>query len=361
MNQPLNELTLSEDEMYQAICDRDTRYEGQFLIGVKTTGIFCRPGCRAKTPKRENIAFFADAALAANSGFRPCKICRPLAPADSPPEWLKPLLERLHQQPDIRFKDFDLKQMGISPERVRRWFQKHHKMSFQAYQRATKMGQALGQLSYDNTDTQSVIDTAFSLGYESLSGFQQAFKKQFDLPPTKTGDKTLITLTRIPTVIGPLLAGATEQGICLLEFVDRWMLATQLKRLTKRMNGVFAPGDHPLFGPLKQQLDEYFSGQRKQFDLPLVMNGTPFQQRVWQQLMTIPSGTTRSYSEQAQAIGQPTATRAVAKANGDNMLAILVPCHRVIGANGALTGYGGGLPRKRFLLNLEGVLLAEMA
>ncbi|GAA5218695.1 bifunctional transcriptional activator/DNA repair enzyme AdaA [Corallincola platygyrae] len=350
----LPSLNLSEQEMYQAICDRDTRYEGQFIIGVKTTGIFCRPGCRAKTPKKENISFFPDAATAAKSGFRPCKICQPLVPSDTPPNWIQPLLTRLEREPGERIKDQDLREMGLAPERVRRWFQKHHQMSFQAYQRATKMGQALGQLNYDDNKAASVIDTAFSLGYESLSGFQHAFKQQFDLPPTKSGEKTLITLTRISTPIGPLLAGACDQGICLLEFIDRWMLATQLKRLTKRMNALFAPGQHPHFDQLKLQLDQYFAGDRKTFELPLVMNGTPFQQRVWQQLMTIPSGTTRSYSEQAAAIGQPTATRAVAKANGDNMLAIVVPCHRVIGADGSLTGYGGGLPRKRFLLALEG-------
>jgi AraC family transcriptional regulator of adaptative response/methylated-DNA-[protein]-cysteine methyltransferase len=144
-----------------------------------------------------------------------------------------------------------------------------------------------------------------------------------------------------------------EQGVCLLEFTDRPMLETQLRRLHRRLNATSLPGDSPFFAQLDQQLRAYFLGQRTEFDIPLVTPGTDFQQQVWSALRKIPFGITRSYAELAQGIGQPTAVRAVARANGDNRIAILIPCHRVIGADGKLTGYGGGLWRKQRLLDVE--------
>ena len=160
-------------------------------------------------------------------------------------------------------------------------------------------------------------------------------------------------ISRILTPFGPMLAGATDQGICMFEFVDRRMLELQLKRLRQAFKAELTPGSHPHFDVLNSQIKEYFKAERETFDLPLVLTGTPFQKKVWKILQTIPYGTTRSYQEQAKLIGQPTAVRAVARANGDNKIAIIIPCHRVIGANGKLTGYGGGLWRKRYLLQLE--------
>ena len=150
-----------------------------------------------------------------------------------------------------------------------------------------------------------------------------------------------------------MLAAATEVGICLLEFVDRRMLETQLTRLSKWLNAECVPGFSRHFDTLNRQMEEYFSGKRRKFDVPLVLPGTPFQQNVWAELLTIPYGSTRSYKEQAQALGLPNAVRAVARANGDNRISIIIPCHRVLGANHELCGYGGGLWRKRYLLNHE--------
>jgi AraC family transcriptional regulator of adaptative response/methylated-DNA-[protein]-cysteine methyltransferase len=150
-----------------------------------------------------------------------------------------------------------------------------------------------------------------------------------------------------------MLAGATDDGICLLEFVDRRMLETEIERLSELLSARFVPGFSKHFDALDLQMEEYFSGKRRDFDIPLVLPGTPFQKKVWRELQAIPYGSTRSYKEQAEVLGLPNAVRAVAKANGDNRIAILVPCHRVIGADGELLGYGGGLWRKQFLLNLE--------
>ena len=169
----------------------------------------------------------------------------------------------------------------------------------------------------------------------------------------KQENVAFITITRILTPLGPMLAGATDAGVCLLEFIDTKMLETQISRLKKRLRAEFVPGSNRHFKALHQQLQEYFAGKRKEFSLPLVMQGTPFQQDVWKALRTIPYGETCSYQAQAGLLGKPRAVRAVAQANGDNRISIIIPCHRVIGKDGKLVGYGGGLWRKRFLLDLE--------
>jgi len=160
-------------------------------------------------------------------------------------------------------------------------------------------------------------------------------------------------MTRIPTVLGPMVACVNGEAICLLEFADRPMLETQLKRIEKLFQAKTLPGSSPTFEILSKELDEYFTGKRKVFTVPLSVPGSPFQQKVWDLLQKIPYGSTRTYAEQANAIGSVNAIRAVARANGDNRVAIIIPCHRVIGSDGSLTGYGGGLLRKKFLLDLE--------
>ncbi|MCK5246114.1 methylated-DNA--[protein]-cysteine S-methyltransferase [Candidatus Bipolaricaulota bacterium] len=228
-------------------------------------------------------------------------------------------------------------------------------MTFHSYCRMNRLSQAFGQIRVGD----SVGQTAFSSGYESLSGFTDSFKKTTGFVPSQSAERTIIHISRILSPLGPMLAGATNAGICLLEFSDRRMLETQLARLQTRLNAEILPGGSPYFEPLRAQLAEYFDGRRKKFDLSLLFAGTPFQERVWESLRAIPCGETRSYQQQAEAIGQPSAVRAVARANGDNRIAILIPCHRVIGKNGRLTGYGGGLWRKRYLLELEGVSLPD--
>lgn len=335
--------------LYTALLNRDASFEGIFIIAVKTTGVFCRPSCPARTPKRENVEFFDSARAALLHGYRPCKVCKPMEPKGTPPAWLRSLLEEIHQTPHIKLKDHDLRQRGLEPSRVRYWFKKQHGMTFQGYLRALRIGQAFGRIRHG----EKVANTAFETGFRSLSGFVDSFKKTADFSPSKSADHEIITTTRILTPLGPMLAGATEEGICLLEFVDRRMLETQLTRLNKLLQARLVPGTHKHFSRLSKQLEEYFSGSRKTFDVPLVLPGTEFQKRVWAELQSISYGCTRSYKEQAVAIGSPNAVRAVAKANGDNRIAILIPCHRVIGAKGEMVGYGGGLWRKQYLLKLE--------
>jgi AraC family transcriptional regulator, regulatory protein of adaptative response / methylated-DNA-[protein]-cysteine methyltransferase len=353
---PLNNRLMPNPRIcYRALVERDSRFEGVFFAAVRTTGVFCRPTCHARKPKRENVEFYASTSQALQHGYRPCKLCQPMRPLGKTPDWLEPLLDEVRDHPTLRFKDQDLRDRGLDPLRVRRWFQKIHGITFHAFCRMNRLSQAFGQLR----GGKSVGPTAFSSGYESLSGFTDSFKKSTGFAPSRSPHRTIIHIHRLLSPLGPLLAGATEKGICLLEFADRRMLETQLSRLRVRLNAEILPGHSPFFEPLQTQLDEYFDENRKDFDVPLVLAGTNFQERAWNSLRTIPCGETRSYQQQAESIGQPSAVRAVARANGDNRIAILIPCHRVIGKNGRLTGYGGGLWRKRSLLELEGASFCD--
>ena len=166
-------------------------------------------------------------------------------------------------------------------------------------------------------------------------------------------DRTVIRTAKIPTPLGTMLAGATNNGICLLEFVDSERVERQLRRLRKLLQAEVTTGKDHHFSALSIELGEYFAGTRKEFDVPLVIVGTVFQKSVWEALRTIPYGETVSYQEESERIGRPTAVRAVARANGANPISIIIPCHRVIGKNGNLVGYGGGLWRKERLIALE--------
>jgi AraC family transcriptional regulator of adaptative response/methylated-DNA-[protein]-cysteine methyltransferase len=163
----------------------------------------------------------------------------------------------------------------------------------------------------------------------------------------------MIKLTKLDTPLGEMIAGATEEGICLLEFNDRKILPAEYKDLERLLKTQMEDGENKHLNSLKKQLKEYFDGKRKEFTIPLVTPGSEFQQAVWKELQNIPFGLTRNYQEQAIALRRPDSVRAVANANGQNRIAIVIPCHRVIGADGRLTGYGGGLKRKKWLLDHE--------
>jgi AraC family transcriptional regulator of adaptative response/methylated-DNA-[protein]-cysteine methyltransferase len=346
----MNSSTLpSPAEMYEAAVHRDASYEGVFITAVRTTGIFCRPTCPAKKPRFENVEFYGSARDALLAGYRPCMRCRPMEQNGEIPEWLATLLDEVERDPTKRWHDADLRARSVDPSRVRRWFKANHGMTFHAYQRARRLGLALGRIRHGANLTHAAYDH----GYESDSGFRDAFGQLFGTTPGQSRSTELMVLTRLPTPLGPMVAGATDEGVCLLEFADRRMLETQLERLQRRLGCEMAPGDHQHIDHLAGELKEYFAGTRKQFSIPLVVPGTDFQQLVWEKLCGIPYGQTRSYTDQARLIGQPIAVRAVARANGDNRIAIIIPCHRVIRSDGSLSGYGGGLWRKQFLIDHE--------
>ncbi|PCJ50698.1 MAG: XRE family transcriptional regulator [Gammaproteobacteria bacterium] len=334
--------------MYRALIERDSSFECVFFAAIKTTGIFCRPTCTAKKPKLENVKYFSDTKSALAEGYRACKVCFPMQPSGTKPDWLNNLLEHVSSNPDIKIKDADLKKSGIDPAKVRRWFNKNHGITFQAYMRAMRINRAFGTIKQG-----AIIDSAYASGFESLSGFNDAFKMITGHAPSKAKSNQVITISRILTPLGPMFAGTTTRGICLLEFTDRIKLEVQIDRLCKLFSAKIVPGEHRFLKLLNEQINDYFDGKLTEFTVPLDIPGTDFQKRVWQKLIAIPYGETRSYQQQAEAINNPKAVRAVAKTNADNRIAIIIPCHRVIGKNGKLTGYAGGLWRKQRLLELE--------
>ena len=346
-------MQLSADIMYQASFNKNPDFEGVFWMGVKTTGIFCRPTCTARKPKSENAEFFQNTKDAILKGYRPCKVCKPLENPNETPEYIQKILEELRENPALKFKDFDLVQRGVEPATVRRWFQKNHGMTFQAFQRMFRLNTAFKKIQQG----ENIMETAYDSGFESLSGFNESFKTIFGVSPKNSKTQKIIDLKRIETPIGTMYAAATAEGICMLEFTDRKMLETEFKDLAKSLNAIIIQGENPHFIPLEKELAEYFLGKRTEFTVPLSPVGTDFQKSVWKVLMKIPYGETWNYKKQSEVLGDAKKVRAVANANGMNKISILIPCHRVIGSNGTLTGYGGGIWRKQKLLELEKAIL----
>lgn len=339
----------SVDEMTEAYQTRDMAYDGVFFLGVRTTGIFCRPSCPARKPLPQNVEFFATTGDALFAGYRPCKRCHPLQVNGQLPDWASQLLGDIEQDPTLRITDSDLRLRGLNPARVRRFFQKTYGLTFHAYARANRLGKAFTAIR-QGADLDEVV---LGHGYDSHSGFREAFSRIFGQPPGRSRDDSCIVVSWLESPLGPIIAGATEAGVCLLEFADRRLLEAQFSTLQKRFECAIVPGDNAHLAQLRDELSLYFSGTLKAFTVPLVYPGTPFQQKVWQALLAIPWGETRSYTALARDLGSPAGQRAVGQANGQNRIAILIPCHRLVNKSGQLAGYGGGLWRKQHLLRLE--------
>jgi AraC family transcriptional regulator of adaptative response/methylated-DNA-[protein]-cysteine methyltransferase len=338
----------SRDRMYRALAERDSRFQGLFFAAVKTTGIFCRPGCAAKRPRIENCLFFRTAAEALRAGYRPCRRCRPLDRAPRPPRAVEVLIRRVDADPAARISDRDLRALGVDPSTARRSFRKHCGMTFQAYQRFRRVGVAHRGIRAGEPVTRAAAKS----GYRSFSGFGAAFARTFGKPPSRAASAGCLLADWFTTPLGPMIAIADDARLRLLEFHDRRALATEIAWL-RRKGAAVVPGKNAVLRRIAREIGEYFDGRRTRFETPLALEGSPFQLRVWNELLAIAPGATRSYADMAMAIGRPGASRAVGRANGENRLAIVVPCHRVIRADGTLCGYGGGLWRKEWLLDHE--------
>ncbi len=335
--------------MYRALVNRDTTFEGVFYVGVKTTGIFCRPTCPAKKPKAENVEYFAFPKEALFAGYRPCSRCHPLDREKQAPELVRQLCEAVEKQPTQKISDADLRGMGIDPSTARRQFQRYYGMTFQAYCRARRMGLALHEIR----NGESVIGAQIDHGFESASGFWEAFKQVFGAPPSRAGQVNCLLARWIETPLGAMLALGNDDGIHMLEFVDRRGLENEILKLRKHLKCFIVPGSNSHLDKISEELGKYFAGATVRFTVPLVTAGSAFEEAVWGLLRTIPPGKTWSYAQLAKKLGNPNATRAVGRANGRNCLAIIIPCHRVIHADGTLCGYGGGIWRKQWLLEHE--------
>ena len=337
------------DEMLAAFTDRDGSYDGLFVAAVRTTGIFCRSSCPARKPDPRNVEFFATAGTALAAGYRPCLRCRPLDPGGAAPAWLSTLLADLERDPRRRWTDADLAAAGLRPAAVRRWFRRRFGMTFHGYARARRLAAAVGTLQQGAP----VADAAFDHGYESLSGFSDAIRHLIGASPGAAVGSRLLALAPVDTPLGLVMLGAAGGKLCLAEFADPERLETQLRRVCGRLDATLVPGREPPIERAAEQIGEYFAGCLRRFELPLHPAGTDLQRRVWETLLQIPHGVTWTYGQVAAAIGRPRAARPVGRAVGANPIAIVIPCHRVVGSSGKLTGYGGGLWRKQRLLDLE--------
>lgn len=335
--------------LYQALVARDPSYEGRIYVGVKTTGIFCRLTCPARKPKPENCQFYESAGQCIEAGFRSCKRCFPLQPAADADPMIATLLKALDSRAEYRWRESDVAAMGLDPSTVRRSFKRQFGMTFLEMARQRRLRDGLQTLS----DGGKVIEAQVTAGFESASAFRSAFARLMGIAPSEFKRNALLSASWIDTPLGAMIAVCDNQFLHLLEFPERKALPTELKRLIQFSKGSIGLGRTAITDQIEAELARYFDGNDAVFQTPLAYHGSPFTQQVWQALQTIPAGQTRSYSEVAAQISRPTAIRAVARANGANQIALVVPCHRVIGADGALTGYGGGLWRKQRLIEFE--------
>ena len=347
-------------EMRRAFAAKDPAYDGTFFVAVRTTGVFCRPVCRAKPPRAENVEFYPTAQDAIRRGYRACKLCRPLDEAGARPPLVARLLDLVEASPQRRVTGDDLREIGVDPSTARRQFRAHCGTSFAAHQRARRLGAAVSELR----TRRSVTFAGVGAGFQSDSAFRDAIERTFGLPLSRVSGAAVLTSTWLPTPLGNMLAVSHDDGIVLLDFADRATLEPTIAKLRARfaargVHAVIVPGERRHLMALAAELKEYFDGERRVFSVPISPAGTEFERRAWDALRAIPFGQTRSYGQQAAAMGDARAVRAVGRANGRNTINILIPCHRVIAASGHLTGYGGGLARKQWLLRHERAVVEQ--
>ncbi len=343
-------LTLpSPETLYAALIARDPAYDGHAFVGVRTTGVFCRLTCAARKPRFENTRFFASIPACLEAGFRPCLRCRPLSQLRAREPLVALLLDRMEQEPNRSWSEEDLVALRLDPSTVRRAFKRHLGMTFLDLARLRDLGRGMDHLAAGG----AVINAQLEAGYESDSGFRGAIAQLVGDCPARLKNRELLKADWIETPIGAMLAVADPHALHLLEFFDRKALPAELTRLRERTRSSISFGRAAPTIQVEAELRAYFDARSATFSTVLARPGSTFTQRVWQELVAIPPGVTRSYAELAAALGRPSATRAVARANGANQVAIAIPCHRVIGSDGSLTGYGGGLWRKQWLIEHE--------
>lgn len=337
------------DTLYRALVARDPAYDGRAYVCVRTTGIFCRLVCPARNPLPQNCQFEATVGACIEAGFRPCKRCHPLGPmADADPAVAR-LLAALEARPEFRWTEGDVAAMGLDPSTVRRNFKRQFGMTFLEMARQRRLRDGFLTLSSGG----KVIEAQLDAGFSSPSAFRAAFARLLGRAPGNLRREGLLLAEWIATPLGDMIAISSASHLHLLEFTDRRALKREVERLSGFAKGSLGLGSYPPGAQIKDELAQFFAGAGADFDTPLALHGSDFTRSVWDALRRIPAGETRSYSQIAREIGRPDAVRAVARANGANQIALVVPCHRVIGADGSLTGYGGGLWRKQRLLEIE--------
>lgn len=335
--------------LYKALVMRDAAYEGRAYVAVRSTGIFCRLTCPARNPKPENCIFFESTTKCINAGFRPCKRCHPLGPEAEADPNIQTLLQALREHPARRWSETDITQMGFDPSTIRRGFKRHFGVTFLEMARTARIRGSFETLGSGG----KIIDAQLDAGFSSPSAFAAAFARLLGTTPSRFTNDAPLKADWLDTPLGAMIAVSDKSALHLLEFADRKTLPAQLKNLRRAVSGDIGIGRTQPTDQVEAELASFFQAKNDRFAVPLALHGTAFSRAVWGALREIPAAETRSYSDIAHRIGKPAAVRAVARANGANKLAIVIPCHRVIGKDGTLTGYAGGLWRKQKLIDLE--------
>ena len=344
---------LSDDDRWEALVKREPQTWGQFVYGVLTTGVYCRPACASRLPNRENVRFFETGNEAEQAGFRPCKRCRPESP-----DWEKPhtravlkackMIDEADTQPSLKELAHAV---GLSPFHFQRLFKKIVGVTPKQYATERRASLLRKNLKEDST----ITDAMYHAGFGSSSRFYEKALATLGMKPSayKNGAQDVrIRFAIVPCFLELVLVAATAQGICTIDFGNT---AAALKEsLQRRFPKAQFQDPDPRFTDIIAKVLAFLEDpHRNGLDLPLDIQGTAFQRRVWLALQEIPPGATVSYADIASRIGKPKAARAVAQACAANTIAVAIPCHRVVRGNGQLGGYRWGLERKRFLLERE--------
>jgi AraC family transcriptional regulator of adaptative response/methylated-DNA-[protein]-cysteine methyltransferase len=341
----------SWDAAWAAFDRRDRSWDGRVIGAVKTTGIYCKPSCPARRPKRENVEFFLDGESARSAGYRPCLRCKPDEVSRDREAVARAiqLIEQAEEPPRLgELADA----VGYAEHHFQRIFTRDTGVSPAAYARAVRARRAEAHLQEDKSVTEAMYDA----GYSAPSRFYADAKERLGMTPSAwrdggRGETIRYVVTDSP--LGPLLVAATNKGICRLTFEE------DVAALRSRFPNADILPDDGTIAPWVQGALQAIERPQSAPELPIDVHGTAFQEAVWRELRKIPLGETRSYADIARAVGDPNATRAIGTANGSNPVAVLVPCHRVIRSDGTLGGYAGGLERKKKLLAAEGATIPQ--
>jgi AraC family transcriptional regulator of adaptative response/methylated-DNA-[protein]-cysteine methyltransferase len=340
------------DERWHAVCRRDPAADGAFYYSVVTTGIYCRPTCGSRLPRRENAAFYETCADAERAGFRPCKRCRPNESRLAERHVVAvrkacALIDGAEEMPKL---DELAQATGLSRFHFHRVFRAVTGVTpklYAAAQRAKRVRDALA-------DSGTVTEALYGAGFNSNGRFYAASSEMLGMTPTQfraAGQGAVIRFAVGECSLGSILVAATDKGVCAIEFGDD--PDTLVRSFQDRFENATLVGDDREFSQKVAKVIGFIEAPRQGLDLPLDIRGTAFQQRVWDAISAIPAGSTASYTELAKRIGRPNAVRAVAGACASNALAVAIPCHRVVRSDGSITGYRWGVARKRALLTRE--------
>ncbi|HKD81417.1 MAG TPA: bifunctional DNA-binding transcriptional regulator/O6-methylguanine-DNA methyltransferase Ada [Candidatus Angelobacter sp.] len=342
--------TGSPSQKWSLVLARDTRADGQFVYAVRSTGVFCRPSCPSRRPRLENVEFFDSPAQAQQAGYRACQRCSPLE-RNRQAQKIEAACRYIDDNLDITLSLTAIsRHVAISPFHFQRLFKRMLGISPRQYQQARRAGKFRQALLSEGR----VTDAIYEAGYSSSSRAYESLPAQLGMTPSafrRKGEGVEIRYTVQPTELGKLLIATTERGVCAVRFGESD--AALLREFKHDFDAAEIIRDDEGLAPIAGQIRQLLAGTAGALNIPLDIQGTAFQQLVWETLRKIPSGETRSYAEVATAIGRPKAVRAVANACASNPVALVVPCHRVVQKNGSLAGYRWGVKRKKVLLENE--------